>query len=261
MKKNILFLDIDGTLLDNVSKSIPQSAIDALEEAHKTTEIVIATGRAKYTLDAIQPIRHLIDYYVLINGQYIMDNNKVLYQNPMPKEQLQEIVEQLNKKKLAFGFQGADTEGINFHDEYTRKVFTNLDLDRPKINPTFYLQKDVFQMWVFGKEEDVLDVAPLFPQLQFIKWLNVGFDILEKGRSKGHGMQELITLMEWEEKNIIAIGDGENDYEMLKMAPLGIAMGNASERIKKASDFVTSSVSEDGLAKAIHQFILKGAST
>lgn len=255
MKKNILFLDIDGTLLDNTSREIPKSAILALKEIHNTTEIVIATGRAKYTLDAIEPIRDLIDYYVLINGQYIMSSTEVLYRNPMPKDVITEVVEKLNQKKLAFGFQGEDTEGINFHDSYTRRVFTDLSLERPHIHPTFYLEKDVYQMWVFGKEEDVMELSPHFPYLQFIKWLNVGFDILGKENSKGLGMKKLIELKGWQDKNIIAIGDGENDYEMLRDAPLGIAMGNASDRIKQISDAVTDTVSNDGLAKAIYKYI------
>ena len=54
----------------------------------------------------------------------------------------------------------------------------------------------------------------------------------------------------------MAIGDANNDIEMLEYAGLGVAMGNASEHVKSLADAVTDSCEENGVATAIEKFIL-----
>ena len=55
-------------------------------------------------------------------------------------------------------------------------------------------------------------------------------------------------------EEIMAFGDGENDIDMLKFAGIGVAMGNASDEVKAAADYVTDSVDADGIAKALKHF-------
>lgn len=55
----------------------------------------------------------------------------------------------------------------------------------------------------------------------------------------------------------MAIGDWDNDITMIKYAGLGIAMGNGSENIKEAADFITNSNEESGAAYAIKKFVLR----
>lgn len=54
----------------------------------------------------------------------------------------------------------------------------------------------------------------------------------------------------------MAIGDGENDIEMLELAGWGVAMANGSKRTKEVADAQTSSNDEDGAAEAFHRYIL-----
>ena len=53
----------------------------------------------------------------------------------------------------------------------------------------------------------------------------------------------------------MAIGDSNNDYPMLQYAGIGVAMGNASERIKSVAQFVTDDNENDGVAKAIEKVL------
>ena len=52
----------------------------------------------------------------------------------------------------------------------------------------------------------------------------------------------------------MAFGDGGNDISMLRHAAIGVAMGNAKEDVKEAADYVTTSVDEDGIKKALQHF-------
>ena len=53
----------------------------------------------------------------------------------------------------------------------------------------------------------------------------------------------------------MAIGDQNNDIEMVETAGIGVAMGNGTAEIKKAADYITTSVDEDGFVKAVNKFV------
>ena len=55
----------------------------------------------------------------------------------------------------------------------------------------------------------------------------------------------------------MAIGDGDNDLEMIKMAGLGVAMANGAARTLEVADAVVASNDEDGVVEAIEKFILR----
>ncbi|AYO29635.1 hypothetical protein D2962_02555 [Biomaibacter acetigenes] len=73
--------------------------------------------------------------------------------------------------------------------------------------------------------------------------------------SKETAVDFLIKRFGIERSQVIDIGDNYNDIDMLKYAGLGIAMGNASDEVKKHADFVTSTNDEDGVACALKKFI------
>lgn len=59
-------------------------------------------------------------------------------------------------------------------------------------------------------------------------------------------------------QQMMAIGDGQNDIDMIEFAGIGVAMGNADGEVISIADFVTRSNSEDGVAYAIDELVLKG---
>lgn len=66
---------------------------------------------------------------------------------------------------------------------------------------------------------------------------------------------KLGQLLGIRQEEIMACGDGSNDIAMIRMAGLGVAMGNATEAVKEAADYVTETNDEDGAAKAIAKFV------
>ena len=59
------------------------------------------------------------------------------------------------------------------------------------------------------------------------------------------------------QEEVIACGDESNDYSMIKYAGLGVAMGNAIDKVKAAANYITDTNDNDGVAKVIEKFILK----
>lgn len=81
-------------------------------------------------------------------------------------------------------------------------------------------------------------------------------EILNRDASKGNAVKELSEKLGIKQSEVICIGDQENDVTMLEFAGLGIAMGNAPERIKQLADYTTASNNDSGVAKAIQKFVL-----
>lgn len=74
--------------------------------------------------------------------------------------------------------------------------------------------------------------------------------------SKGHALAALAAYYNIPQSEVMAIGDHENDIEMLAWAGLGVAMGSATAGAKAAADVIAPPLSEDGAAWAIEKFIL-----
>ncbi len=97
---------------------------------------------------------------------------------------------------------------------------------------------------LFKKEAEVID------------W-NDGFEMVAPNISKWSAIKSLLSELRISPNEVAAIGDGPNDIEMLRHAGIGVAMGNAGEKVKVAADFVTGHHEDDGLAEFIEQNLLK----
>jgi Cof subfamily protein (haloacid dehalogenase superfamily) len=83
-------------------------------------------------------------------------------------------------------------------------------------------------------------------------------DITVKSANKGSVIMSLSGILQIPVAQIAVIGDGPNDVEMFARAGLSIAMGNASEVVKKAARCVTTSNAEEGFANGIERYVLGG---
>lgn len=84
-------------------------------------------------------------------------------------------------------------------------------------------------------------------------------EILPANTSKGTTLKPHIEKLGIKPENVMAIGDSTNDIEMLQLAGLGVAVGNANDKLKAVADVVVASSDEHGVAEAIKRFVLKQA--
>ena len=84
-------------------------------------------------------------------------------------------------------------------------------------------------------------------------------DVTHPQANKGVGVQRLAALMGVPMDEVAVIGDGGNDVAMFQQSGLSIAMGNASDEVKKHARFVTGSNEEDGFADAVEKYVLGAA--
>ncbi|WP_419887570.1 HAD family hydrolase [Neobacillus niacini] len=101
------------------------------------------------------------------------------------------------------------------------------------------------------------ELSAFFKQeAEVINW-NDGFELLAPNVSKWSAIKRLLRELRMSPTEVVTIGDGPNDIEMLRNAGTGVAMGNASEEIKAAADFVTAHHEQDGVAEFIERYLLK----
>ena len=79
---------------------------------------------------------------------------------------------------------------------------------------------------------------------------------MKDGVNKCTGVEELAAMHGISMENVMTLGDYDNDMPMIKAAGLGVAMGNALEKVKAAADYVTDTNDNDGVGKAIEKFVL-----
>lgn len=82
-------------------------------------------------------------------------------------------------------------------------------------------------------------------------------EILPPGGSKGNALKVLCKHYKIAADQVMAIGDAENDIEMLQFAGIGVAMDNADAKTKEAAKYVVASNDQDGVAEAFERFVLK----
>jgi Cof subfamily protein (haloacid dehalogenase superfamily) len=87
--------------------------------------------------------------------------------------------------------------------------------------------------------------------------VNDALEILPPGQNKGGALKQLLKDLKIAPEQVMAIGDGENDIEMLQQVGMGIAVGNAKEKLKAVAKHVVASNDEDGVAEAIERYVLE----
>jgi Cof subfamily protein (haloacid dehalogenase superfamily) len=81
-------------------------------------------------------------------------------------------------------------------------------------------------------------------------------EFLPPGISKGSALCVVLDALEVEAGEVIAVGDGWNDLEMIEAAGLGVAMASAPDGVRARADHVCSSAEEEGFRDVLERFVL-----
>lgn len=256
-----LFFDIDGTLVSFDTHTIPHSAIESIRTAHaKGIRIFIATGRPSAIINNLSALQELglIDGYITMNGAYCFTDNEVIHSLSIPHTDVETLARFSAEREIPCIFVSEHSICVCQPNELVRTVFNeHLKVDTlPVCTTEEVIGKEIFQMTSFITQEQEAELHPLLPACVSARWHPAFTDITAKGNSKQQGIELMIARFGIRREEVMAFGDGGNDTGMLQYAGIGVAMGNASDEVKKYADYVTSSVDEDGVAHALKHFAI-----
>ncbi len=268
-------LDLDGTLLDS-KKNVSPYTRSVLERAIEKGIIVLAaTGRPLSGIsEQILQIRGM-QYALTTNGARVYDlvKGRWITEHPLSNKNACRALEILSKydtlqeayfdKEVMAGKEQLENLP-HYHKnpymwDYVRSTRTKVPSvlewlretkrDPDKLQSLFADMDDLSEAW--AELEQV-------SELKLSGSLGNNIEINDARVNKGAAILELGQILGICREEIMVCGDSDNDLDMLRMAGLGVAMGNAADDIKSAADYVTGTNDEDGAAKAIIKFALKG---
>ena len=248
------FFDIDGTLLSHKTRQVSPNTIAAIRTLReKGIPCIVATGRHKTEMDKL-PLEGLdFDGYLTLNGQLVLDRNmQFLAGVPIEGEAKEILLDIFENHTLPMLILEQERVYLNYYAPVVQRVQDAISTPVPAFG--HYYGAPIYQTCLYLPEGDHSCLELLRQHCEVTWWNSGGVDVIAKGGGKVAGIQRYLEATGIRREEIIAFGDGENDLEMLRFAGIGVAMGNAEDAVKAAADYVTDTVDEDGVAKALKHF-------
>ena len=269
-KYELAALDMDGTLL-NSQKNITLSTIETIKKALKLNKyIVLSTGRALDELRDYHQQLADIPYGILASGALIYDfkNNKIIHHETFSASQINKIFEAIDQENIMIHFfsncrsivskndiSNMDKYQMSIYQPMFKRVATTVDdiIDYAKNHPiekiNLYHQNEAARAETFEKLKDL--------SLSFAFAETTSLEISPSNVTKGKGLIKLCDFLDIELSKTIAVGDADNDLDVLKTAGLAVAMKNANDNVKKICDVIVADNDHDGCKEAIEKYLIK----
>ena len=249
-----VFLDVDGTLFSHRIHDIPPSALRTLYALReKGFLLFLATGRRKDALQALPLHGFPFDGYVTMTGHYCYDGEgQVLLREPLPPEDAASLVAEYARMQVPILLVHEDGASLNYADDMVLRLHGYAAARLPEIRP--WDGREIFSAAAYCNREQAEELEKRLPGCRLSAWMDRGFDIISRSGGKPRGMQVFMDRYGLSREEVAAFGDADNDLEMLSFAGLGIAMGNATEKLKARADYITADIDEDGLLLAAEHF-------
>ena len=272
MDIQLICMDLDGTALSSDRKTFSPRLIAALEAAHqKGIAITPVTGRQFGLLPPAVTGHPVWENLVVTcngGGIYRLGTGECLLSRHISKDALEQLLDIAEKFRIPLEF------SVDSRLHLTKESY---DAQLPHENLRFHVHTILAQSGVIvdslrplcGKIVEKAQLPWIPPEiskaveaaLQDVAvsavWSSAtSMEITHPNANKGAALASLCRLLNISPENTMALGDSGNDEGMLRAAGLGVAMGNAPDFIKIASDAVTETNENDGAAIAIERFCL-----
>src|SRR5436309_1789981 len=275
MKIQLLVIDIDGTLLNPVGEitAYTRAAVQTAQQAGIV--VTLATARRYFNSVQIADELGLQGSIILYDGALIVQHPAatILKSRPLNASIGQEAVEILVRHGIQpvvhpdGGLAEEIWTGPAELDNLSIDAYLAANADRMRRMPYEMLcagHADPLRVVAFTEEEAIEGVLPEISALD-CSWNTIKrgsynsseLTVMDKGCSKASAVIALAGILGIPLQAVMAIGDNNNDIEMLKVAGWGVAMGQASESVKAVANAVTASNWEDGAAQAIERYALR----
>jgi phosphoglycolate phosphatase (TIGR01487 family) len=238
----LIAIDMDGTLL-NEHHEISDENRKAIKVAQeKGVHVVISTGRTTMTCRELVDSLTLNSYLITVNGSEIWDETGTLIDRQLLGAEYIEHMWGLKQKHEVKCW--AASVGNVWREEFPEDFSVH---EWMKFG--FEINDDKIRKIIFDEliQNQALEVSNSSP---------INLEINAAGVNKAKALEKVCKRIGIKMEHVLAMGDSLNDLAMIKEAGIGVAMGNAQQYVKDSADWVTTSNLDNGVAKAIREWVL-----
>lgn len=286
----LIAIDLDGTLLNSYGVVTDRTKQTIKKCIDKGIEIVLASGRPNDSIEAIAKEIGAEHYFIAGNGALIYDikKQKVIYEKYMSKEKVLEIIKLCEQNSISYNVYTDKTilatslkyNVLYYHKENLKKEEskkTHINIVDDMYTYVKQMQEEKFlKITICDTNSNVFNaIIRKMKQIKGIDILEVSHmsrKIIKQGTEdvpieyyyteislqevdKYNALQFLQKKLNIKNEETIAIGDNMNDKKMIQKAGMGIAMKQSCPAIIEVADYVTEGNNEDGVAKALENFV------
>ena len=266
----LVITDLDGTVLESENK-VSQKTLEVVKRLKEAgVKLGVATGRPYLGTTSVLKQLNLedsLDASIFNTGSLIQRNSdgEVIDFRYLTAEDYKDIVKYTEEfDVIVTGF--TEDKLITFDKDIKNELI--LDAYILKM-PIVYEEKEKADLFkygrinIMGKKEDVDQAVAALPEsfkekYYMVRNVDFSFEICHKDCGKANAIKRLAKIYNLDiNSEVLAIGDGMNDIEMLSSVKNSVAMGNAVNEVKNVCRYITDTVTSDGFAKAMEKYVLK----
>lgn len=260
----LIALDLDGTLLDPQGE-VPPPRRRALERAAEAgVRITLATGRMYGSARSFQGRIPLNAPLVAYNGALIRDPHTEItwFHHPLEAALAREVLRFLRDRGVYVQAYLDDRFLVERGSHESARAYARLTGTEPlEVGEALYaLDRSPTKLLVIEPPHRIPtlegELLEAFGERVHVTGSQTGFlEVVPRGVHKGRALRWLADALGVESSQVLALGDGDNDAEMLGAFPLGVAVSGGSPRARAAAAF-TAPAEEDPVVWAVGRFVL-----
>ena len=254
--------DIDGTILPYHGE-FSQNVKDCIKKLNDSgIKVILVTGRMHSSATPLAAQLGLNLPIISYQGGLIKDmSGKTLFQTELDSEITKEIIKwgrandvHLNLYMNDKLYVENDNEIIKYYIQgkfvdYTVCSFDDLEVKNVnKLLAIDIYDADRVTSWVNILKEK-------YPDLYIVKSTPYFCEIGSRDAKKSLGVEFLCKMWGLNKSEVMAIGDQNNDIDLIQSGGIGVAMDNSTPELKQVADYITDSVENDGFVKAVEKFV------
>lgn len=260
----LVFLDLDGTLLNSSLELSERNARALARAAEAGVAVVLASGRPTASIARFASRLPGKQFLIASNGGATVEfpELSVLGWSEMPERSVGAVLAIAERHAAACCLYGP----LRWYAERWN-AFVDIEMRRSGTTPEWVgdyagLDERWIKALVIGERQQLAGCEAAFSAAKNlgIEWFYTYPEYLEvmpRGVSKGRACRRLRKLLGFTASQAMAIGDGENDSTMLEEAGVRVAVANASESLISKADYLVPSNDDDGVAIAVEALVLR----
>lgn len=262
-KIELIALDLDGTLLDH-GAGLPQQNAQAIRRARACgVDTILATGKTRESAVHIIAALDITLPCVFSQGNVIVDAAGQMLREitvePSLAADVLAYAREHDRPLLVYDRQGLWASAPGVHCEIIHDVYGE---PAPRLVDPIPDSEGIYKILVAAGDDGPALRSGLEQhfgdRLRIYQAIPEYVELMSAHVSKGEGVAWLLNYLDIDPRALLAAGDGENDIEMLQLAGIGVAMGNASAECKAAADQIVAANDQGGVAEAIERFAING---